>query len=113
MKDGKVTLIKKYDNRKKGAPARSNSAPPGLVAAATEEPKKPSRSASQRARRRAARDIAAAGEAVSDDDISEPPVSLCHAWASGVGCQGGPLCPVLQYHRSPTPDEMFAAQHSK
>ena len=113
MKDGKVHLIKKYDNPKKGAPARPNSAPPGPVAAATEQPKKPSRSASQRARRRAARDIAAAGEAVSDDDISEPPVSLCRAWASGLGCQGGPQCPGLQYHKSPSPDELFAAQHNK
>ena len=112
MKDGKVTLIKKYDDPKKGATARPSSAPPGPVAAATEAPKL-SRSASQRARRRAAKEIAAAGEAVSDDDISEPSVSLCHAWASGLGCQGGPLCPRLQYHKSPSPDELFAAQHSK
>ena len=86
--------------------------PRGPVAAATEVPKL-SRSASQRARRRAAKEIAAAGEAVSDDDISEPSVSLCRAWASGLGCQGGPLCPGLQYHKSPSPDELFAAQHSK
>ena len=113
MKDGKVTLVKKYDDPKKGAPARSNSAPPGPVAAATESDKRPSRSASARARKRDAKNVAAVGEAVSDDDISEPCVSICRDWAAGLGRQGGPLCPGLQYHVSPSPDELFAAQNSK
>ena len=96
MKDGKVTLVKKCDDQKKGAPAHPDSAPPGPVAAATESEKRPSRAASARARKRAAKDVAAVSEAVSDDDISEPCVSICRNWAAGLGCHGSivPRAPI-------------------
>ena len=57
-------------------------------------------------------EVAAAGVVQSDDDVSEPfaNLTLCQRWASGLGCMGGPQCPGLQYHVSPSPDELFAAQ---